>query len=61
MSEQLALDPALTSLTIGKHVNEAWKITKKDVLRELDGLPEARCLELAINALRMALEKLERR
>ena len=30
---------ALTSLIIDKSVEEAWKITKEDVLRELDGLP----------------------
>jgi len=50
---------ALTSLIIGKSVEEAWKITKEDVLRELDGLPESHCAELAVNALRKALQKLK--
>jgi nitrogen fixation NifU-like protein len=50
---------ALTSLIIGKSVEEAWKITKEDVLRELDGLPESHRAELAVNALRKALQKLK--
>lgn len=52
---------ALTSLLIGKRIEEAWKITKEDVLRELNGLPETHCAELAVNALRKALEKLGKR
>ncbi|MEM3706123.1 MAG: iron-sulfur cluster assembly scaffold protein [Candidatus Bathyarchaeia archaeon] len=51
---------ALTSLLIGKRIEEAWKITKEDVLRELNGLPETHCA-VAVNALRKALEKLEER
>lgn len=50
---------ALTMLVIGKTVEDAWKITKDDILKELDGLPESHCAELAINALHKALEKLE--
>lgn len=49
---------ALTSLIIGKSVEEAWKVTKEDVLRELNGLPESHCAELAVTALRKALQKL---
>ncbi|MCW3996059.1 MAG: iron-sulfur cluster assembly scaffold protein [Candidatus Bathyarchaeota archaeon] len=50
---------ALTSLAVGKTSQQAQKITKEDVLRELDGLPESHCAELAVNALRKALEKIE--
>jgi nitrogen fixation NifU-like protein len=50
---------ALMNLIIGKTVKEAWKITKDDILKELDGLPESHCAELAVNALHKALEKLE--
>jgi len=50
---------ALTSLIIGKSIEEAWKVTKEDILKELDGLPESHCAELAVNALRKALKKLE--
>jgi len=50
---------ALTMLVIGKTVKEAWNITKDDILKELDGLPESHCAELVINALHKALEKLE--
>jgi nitrogen fixation NifU-like protein len=50
---------ALTSLIIGKSIEEAWKVTKGDILKELDGLPESHCAELAVNALRKALKKLE--
>jgi len=51
---------ALTMLLVGKAVEEAWKITKDNVLRELDGLPEGHCADLAVNALHKALEKLKR-
>jgi len=50
---------ALTMLVIGKTVKEAWNITKDDILKELGGLPQSHCAELAINALHKALEKLE--
>jgi nitrogen fixation NifU-like protein len=50
---------ALTFLIIGKSIKEAWKVTKEDILKELDGLPESHCAELAVNALRKALKKLE--
>jgi len=49
----------LTSLIIGKSVEEAWKITNEDILRELDGLPESHYAESAVNALRKALQKLK--
>jgi NifU-like protein involved in Fe-S cluster formation len=50
---------ALTNLIIDKTIKEAEKLTKDDVLRELEGLPESHCAELAINALHKSLEKLE--
>lgn len=52
---------ALTTLIIGKTVEEAQKITAEDVLKELGGLPELEqhCATLAITTLRKALEKLE--
>jgi nitrogen fixation NifU-like protein len=50
---------ALTMLVKDKNIEEAWKITKDDVLRELDGLPESHCADLAVNALHKALEKLK--
>ena len=50
---------ALTMLVIGKTVKDAWKITKEDILKELDALPESHCAELVVNALYKALEKLE--
>lgn len=50
---------ALTMLLLGKTVEEAWKITKDDILRELGGLPESHCADLAVNASRKALEKLK--
>jgi NifU-like protein involved in Fe-S cluster formation len=50
---------ALTKLLLNKTIKEAWKITKKDVLRELEGLPETHCADVAINALCKALEKLK--
>jgi nitrogen fixation NifU-like protein len=52
-------ESALTSLIMGKSVEEAWKIAKEDVLRELDGLPESHYAKLAVNALRKALQKLK--
>ncbi|MGC8999260.1 MAG: iron-sulfur cluster assembly scaffold protein [Candidatus Bathyarchaeia archaeon] len=52
---------ALTMLVAGKTVKDAWNITAEDVLKELNGLPERHCAELAVNALHKALEKLEER
>ena len=52
---------ALTMLVAGKAVKDAWNITAEDVLKELNGLPESHCAELAVNALHKALEKLEER
>jgi len=48
-------------LVIGKTVKEAWNITADDILKELSGLPERHCAELAVDALHKALEKLEER
>jgi len=51
---------ALTTLIIGKTVEEARNITEEDVLKELGGLPELEqhCATLAIITLHKALEKL---
>ena len=51
---------ALTTLIIGKTVEEARKITAEDLLKELGGLPEIKrhCAKLAVTTLRKALEKL---
>ncbi len=50
---------ALTTILAGKTLAEAWNITKDDVLRELYGLPEPHCAELAVTALHKALEALK--
>lgn len=52
---------ALTLLITHKTIEEAWRITKEDVLDKLGGLPESHCAEIAVNALRKALENLESR
>lgn len=49
---------ASTLLITGKSVEEAWKITAEDALRELNGLPESHCAEPAVKALHSALQKL---
>ncbi|MBC7129966.1 iron-sulfur cluster assembly scaffold protein [Candidatus Bathyarchaeota archaeon] len=49
----------LTMLIKGKTIEEACHITAEDILKELDGLPESHCAELAVNALHEALAKLK--
>lgn len=49
---------ALTTLIIGKTIEEAWKIKAEDILKELGGLPESHCAELAVSTLHKALEEL---
>lgn len=51
---------ALTSLTLNKTMEEAWKITPEDTLKALGGLQESYCADPAIDASRLALEKLEK-
>jgi NifU-like protein involved in Fe-S cluster formation len=55
----IASSSVLTRLVIGKTLEEAEKITKEDIIRELDGMPEPKvhCSLLAVDALRQALDK----
>ncbi len=48
----------ITEMAIGKTLDEALKITKKDVADELDGLPPIKmhCSVLATDAIRGAIE-----
>lgn len=56
----LAAGSAVTELAKGKTTEEAGKLTDRDVLNELGGLPPERafCAKLAIETLRNALGKL---
>jgi len=48
----------ITELAKGKHVDEAFKITRNDVANELDGLPPQKmhCSNLAADALQEAIK-----
>jgi nitrogen fixation NifU-like protein len=54
----IATSSMVTELAKGKHVDEAMKITRKDVADELDGLPPQKmhCSNLAADALREAIK-----
>jgi nitrogen fixation NifU-like protein len=54
----IATSSMITELAKGKHVDEAIKITRKDVADELDGLPPQKmhCSNLAADALREAIK-----
>lgn len=54
----IASSSVLTRMVIGRTIEEAEKITKEDVVRALDGMPEQKvhCSLLAVDALRKALE-----
>ncbi|MGN0093878.1 MAG: Fe-S cluster assembly scaffold protein NifU [Methanobrevibacter sp.] len=54
----IATSSMITELAIGKTVDEAYKITRKDVADELEGLPPIKmhCSNLASDALRAAIE-----
>jgi nitrogen fixation NifU-like protein len=54
----IATSSMVTELAIGKHVDEALKITRNDVATELDGLPPQKmhCSNLAADALHAAIE-----
>jgi len=57
----IACSSALTSMAKGLTVQEATKLTGKDLIGYLGGLPieNAHCADLAVNTLRGALAKLE--
>ena len=54
----IATSSMVTELTLGKHVDEALKITRQDVADELDGLPPQKmhCSNLAADALHAAIK-----
>jgi len=54
----IATSSMVTELAIGKHVDEAMKITRNDVAYELDGLPPQKmhCSNLAADALQAAIK-----
>jgi len=54
----IATSSMVTELAIGKNVDEALKITRKDVANELDGLPPQKmhCSNLAADALHAAIQ-----
>ncbi len=54
----IATSSVSTEMIIGKHVNEAFKITNKGVAEALDGLPSSKmhCSVLAEEAVRDAIE-----
>ena len=54
----IATSSMVTELAIGKHVDEALKITRGDVADELEGLPPQKmhCSNLAADALHAAIK-----
>ena len=54
----IATSSMVTELAIGKTIDEALEITRKDVADELDGLPPQKmhCSNLAADALHAAIE-----
>jgi len=54
----IATSSMVTELAIGKTIDEALAITRKDVAEELDGLPPQKmhCSNLAADALHAAIE-----
>ena len=59
----MACGSALTELALGKTVSEARKMSREDVIRHVNGLPQAstHAAQLALDALSAALAKIERR
>ena len=57
----IACSSVTTDLAIGKTIDEVKKITKQDIVKELDELPPIKlhCSNLAIDALAKALENYE--
>jgi len=58
----IALSSLLTEYVKGMTVADAKKVTKKDLVKEADGLPAAKvhCSILGIDALKAALDKYEK-
>lgn len=54
----IAVSSALTDMVKGKTINQALKITKDKIVKELGGLPDAKvhCSMLGIDALHKAIE-----
>ncbi len=52
---------AITKIAKGKTLEEAKKITEKDILKELEGLPESKlhCTKLAVTTLQRAIAEYE--
>ena len=59
----IATSSMVTELAKGKHIDDAMKITRKDVANELDGLPPKKmhCSNLAADALHAAIEDYKRK
>ena len=59
----VASSSVLTELVKGKTISEAKKITNKDVLKVLDGLPfiKLHCADLSLGALKEAIKNWERK
>jgi nitrogen fixation NifU-like protein len=59
----IATSSMLTELAVGKTIDEALKINKKDVAEALGGLPphKMHCSNLAEDALRVAIEDYKKR
>jgi nitrogen fixation protein NifU and related proteins len=54
----IACSSIATEMVLGKHVQEAYEITKQSVAESLGGIPEykMRCSNLAPDAIRMAID-----
>lgn len=59
----IASSSMLTTMALGKTLDEAKKITNEDIVKNLGGLPEVKihCSVLAADALRKAIEEYERK
>jgi nitrogen fixation protein NifU and related proteins len=59
----IACSSVATEMVLGKHVDEAYEITKQSVANSLDGIPEYKmlCSNLAPDAIRMAIDDWRRR
>ena len=59
----IACSSVATEMVLGKHVDEAYEITKQSVADSLDGIPEYKmlCSNLAPDAIRMAIDDWRRR